>query len=197
MSCHRKVTHYRDGFGVKNKWTETCGLLSLLHLGLLFCHINIRTGPHYTPLPRCDGSAGSAPRTVLGCAGEPHPGGTPPAPPPGTAREPAQPRTAGVGGQRVPQRAPAPAIPAGLPTAFPSGMVASPPFTRARSARTLSPLSKSGDVIHFCSVFFPPWGPQGQVAGCVQDRLPGELATPRAAHEAKLCAIFSTWKTRS
>lgn len=33
---------------MKNKWCETCGLLSLLHLGLLFCHINIHTGPHYT-----------------------------------------------------------------------------------------------------------------------------------------------------
>lgn len=63
MSCHRKVTHYRDGFGVKNKWTETCGLLSLLHLGLLFCHINIRTGPHYTRLLCPGGSAGSAPRS--------------------------------------------------------------------------------------------------------------------------------------
>lgn len=98
MSCHRKVTHYRDGFGVKNKWTETCGLLSLLHLGLLFCHINIRTGPHYTPLPRCDGSAGSAPCTALGCAGEPHPGDMlPTALPPGTAQSHPSPIVPGGG----------------------------------------------------------------------------------------------------
>lgn len=168
MSCHGKVTHYRDGFGVKNKWTETCGLLSLLHLGLLFCHINIRTGPHYTPLPRRDRSAGSAPCTARGCAGQPHPQGTPPTPPPGTAWDPPGPVPWG-GGAEGPAARSCATTPTGVPTAFPAGTTASPPFTRAGSAGTWRLLSTSGDVIPFYSVFFLPWGPRGRVAG-------GELA---------------------
>lgn len=51
---------------MKNKWCETCGLLSLLHLGLLFCHINIHTGPHYTAALHNEWSARvkTAPRSL-------------------------------------------------------------------------------------------------------------------------------------
>lgn len=164
MSCHRKVTHYRDGFGVKNKWTETCGLLSLLHLGLLFCHINIRTGPHYTPLPRCDGSAGSAPRAVLGSAGEPHPGDRLPAAPPGNARDPLSPAP----GQRILWRDPAPP----------------PPRSQCGvNADSGNP----GDTIHFCRV----------LSALVPPRVGGRQRAGRLAHEAKFCAIHTTWKMRS
>lgn len=172
---------------MKNKWTETCGLLSLLHLGLLFCHINIRAGPHYTPLLRCDGSAGSAPRAALGRAGEPHPGGTPPGSPPGAAREPPQPRAAGLGGRgscgvllpRHPRR---------RPRGLPPSPVASLPFTRAGSAGTSRPLSKSGDAIRFYSVFFLPWGPRGRVAGRARDGSPREVATPHTKPSSVLLA---------
>lgn len=68
-----------------------------------------------------------------------------------------------------------PAIPAGLPVAFPPSTVASPPFARAGSAGTSRPLSKSGDTIRFYSVFFLPWGPQGRVAGRARDGSPGEV----------------------
>lgn len=55
MSCRRKVTHYRDGFGVGNKWTETwdccphCTLASVLSYQY----------PHWARF--AVGSAGSAP----------------------------------------------------------------------------------------------------------------------------------------
>lgn len=177
MSCHGKVTHYRDGFGVKNKWTETCGLLSLLHLGLLFCHINIRTGPHYTWLPHCDGSAGSAPCTVLGCAGEPHPRSTSCYPllhwsipsPRGSCTT--------------------------IPTAYPSGTTA---FTGAGSAQCMSRANLRCDLVY--SVFFPPWGPRGWVAGRVQDSSAGELTASQSSvvfaqhgrQEAKIREMFCT-----
>lgn len=139
MSCHRKVTHYRDGFGVKNKWTETCGLLSLLHLGLLFCHINIRTGPHYTLLPCCDGSAGSAPRTALGCASDPHPGDELPAALLGTALDPLSPAP----GQRILRRDPAPP----------------PPCSRVQGLRGQCK-SRGHDPFLLCS--FCPGAPEGE-----------------------------------
>lgn len=189
MSCHGKVTHYRDGFAVKNKWTETCGLLSLLHLGLLFCHINIRAGPHYTPLLRRDGSAGSAPRAALGCAGEPHPGGTPPGSPPGAAREPPQPRAAGLGG-RGSCGALLPRHPRRPPRGLPPSTVASPWFARAGSAGTSRPLSKCGDAIVFILFSFCPGAPEGGWQAGRGTVRPGR--SPCCAHSRALCYLLNT-----